>query len=170
MAKSISIYNNGSLSELIWDANEPLAFMDKNEEIYLCVADRILKEKFSDYGLELKFNFKDNTENWILYPQGKVMLLKSPIVNEYKRTYFMHDVRYLSPSDDGENRPAPIIEKACAGKDEIMKMIERSEKMEYYASAISDGRMILGRTALENFLVHFGLEFVLPNPVRLKGF
>ena len=170
MTKSISIYDNRSLSELQWGENEPLAFMDDKEEIYFSVADKILKEKFKDYGLELTLNFKDNVEEWTLYPKGKVMLLKSPTIDESKRIYIVPDVRYLSPLDYGKNRPSPNIKKACAGKDEIKKMIEESQNMRYYLFDLRKGNLVLGRTDLMNFLANFGLEAILPNPVRFKGF
>ena len=131
---------------------------------------RLVKEKFKDYGIELSLDFKGNKEEWILYPRGKVMLLKSPQINEGGRTYFVPDVRYLSPLDDSPNRPKLLIEKVCAGEEEIRKMIEESPNMKYYSSDFRRGNIILGRTDMMNFLANIGLDLILPNPVRFKGY
>jgi len=170
MVNRVSIYENRSLHELGWNSRDPIAFMGKNEETYLSIPDRLARDGSWGYGLEFMFKFKDNAEKWVLYPQGNVMLLKTPKWEYGADTALVPDVAYLNPCGGGKNGAIPEIENACFGKEEIMKMFRRSSNMQYYEYAILNDKLILGRTDLGDIISHMGLDILLPNPVRFKGY
>ena len=174
MANSIDYTKNWSFFELDWKPGEVMGFENSNtgsSNPFILAIPRNITRGLNHSGLRLSFQHSSpdtkrlgKMEELTLHPRGQMLALGFAGMNNPR--FGMIEGGYPRH----QNSSPFVVENAYSGKEAVRHALNEKLGFSYYAHLMDTNKLIVKRGRVEGLLEKLGLESILPNKLRLKGY